>query len=329
MTFQTRIPAVDTSGDTGLWGRARQIFERVLTLPVAKRPREAGALCDGDRALAMAVGSLLAWDVATTRPLLPSSTEPDPEPDRTGEVVGGYRLVRWLGRGGAGVVYLAERRGGGASQLVAIKLPTQALHEEARRCLAAEHQILVRLEHPGIVRLIDGGDGEGGESFLALEWIDGIPLTAFCEARCLPVALRLALFAKVCQAVEHAHQRLVVHLDLKPANILVDRAGRPCLLDFGIAQVLDGESACEPGRRAEGFSPSYASPEQILGEPVSPASDVYSLGIVLHEMLTGFRPQNGNVSISDELDGVVGRCLEPRPERRYGSAGDLARGLVE
>lgn len=292
MRAQTESPQADLSEGAGLWSRAREVFERALAVPRAERPRAVSILCGNDPALVKAVHSLLAWDVATSCPNPPLAAR-DQEPDLTGTSCAGYRLVRSLGRGGAGVVYLAERTGIDPPQRVAIKLLSRTFAGEAHLCLIEESRILARLDHPGIARLIHEGLSEQGQSFLAMEWIDGDPLTVSCDARRLTLASRLGLFRAVCRAVEHAHRRLVIHLDLKPPNILVDRAGRPCLLDFGIAKRLDAEATPANGdtRRAIWLSPGYASPEQVLGGPVSPASDIYSLGIVLYEMLTGLRPQ--------------------------------------
>ena len=279
----------------GLWAHAREIFERVLAVPRAERQQAVSTLCGSDPALANAVRSLLAWDVATSC-LNPPMAARDPEPDLTGTSCAGYRLIRRLGRGGTGVVYLAERPGIDSPRRVAIKLLSPAFSEEARLCLTEESRTLSRLDHPGIARLIHEGLSEQGQSFLAMEWINGDPLTVSCDARRLNLSARLGLFCEVCRAVEHAHRRLVIHLDLKPPNVLVDRTGRPRLLDFGIAKRLDAEAEPANGdaRRAIWLSPGYASPEQVLGDPVSPASDIYSLGIVLYEMLTGIRPQPGN-----------------------------------
>ena len=149
---------------------------------------------------------------------------------------------------------------------------------------------MARLDHPGIARLIEEGRCANGQLFLAMEWVDGEPLTVSCDARRLPLSARLGLFREVCRAVAHAHRRLVVHLDLKPPNILVDPSGQPRLIDFGIAQHLDAGTGFAT-ERAAWLSPGYASPEQVLGDPVSPASDIYSLGLILYEMLTGIRPQ--------------------------------------
>ena len=288
----TESPPADLPEKTDLWLPARAIFEQVLAASPAERQQKARVLCGSDPALEKAVFSLLAWDVPTSRPEMPAASR-DPEPDLAGAVYGRYRLVRKLGHGGAGVVYLAEPEEIDPLRYLAIKLLSRTVCAEARRCLIEESRILARLDHPGIARLIEGGISENGQAFLAMEWIDGDPLTVFCDARRLTLSARLVLFREVCRAVEHVHRRLVAHLDLKPPNILVDPAGRPRLLDFGIARLLGdaGDPAQGSLRSATWLSPGYASPEQVLGDPVSQASDIYSLGIILFELLTGIRPQ--------------------------------------
>lgn len=212
-----------------------------------------------------------------------------------GRRIGPYRVISELGRGGMGVVYLAERADGAYDQEVALKvLPAATATKALRARFLLERRILARLEHPGIARILDGGLTDDGEPYFALERVKGRPLTAWCDVRRLSIRERLRLFVSVCEVVQFAHSRLVVHRDLKPSNILVTDDGDLKLLDFGIAKLLADEEGAEPtvltqlGHRP--FTPVYAAPEQLRREPVTAATDVYALGVLLYELLTGRRP---------------------------------------
>jgi serine/threonine-protein kinase len=215
-----------------------------------------------------------------------------------GRTVGVYRLIRELGRGGMGVVWLGERVDGLLKRPVAIKLPHAGVYgrhfiERFQR----ERQILAGLTHPHIGRLYDAGITEEGEPFLALEYIEGTELIQYCNAKQMAVRERLKLFLQVLSAVHYANAHLVIHRDLKPSNILVTADGQVKLLDFGVAKlILEGETdeTDLTQRGGHPLTPRYASPEQITGEPISIASDVYSLGVVLYELLTGTRPYKNN-----------------------------------
>jgi serine/threonine-protein kinase len=204
--------------------------------------------------------------------------------------LGAYRTLKAIGRGGMGNVYLAERVDGQFRHRVAIKIVPGGLQdEEAVERFRHERQILARLEHPGIARLLDGGVSADGRPYLVMEYVEGEPLTRYCDSRRLGIDARLRLFRAVCLAVEHAHQNLIVHCDLKPSNVLASADGSVRLLDFGIAALVS------PGAGGTGSSPGaltlgYASPEQMRGQPVSTASDVYGLGVILGELLAGHRP---------------------------------------
>jgi eukaryotic-like serine/threonine-protein kinase len=219
----------------------------------------------------------------------------------------GYRILREIGHGGMGTVYLAERADGEYRQQVALK----TLNVEAgdnplfAGRLRAERQILAQLQHPGIARLLDGGTDAAGRPFLAMEYVEGERIDRWCEARALPIAARIALFLKVCDAVQYAHQQLVVHRDIKPANILVDRLGEPRLLDFGIARLVDEGEATGTATADRMMTFRYASPEQIRGERVGTASDVYSLGVVLFRLLTGHLPYANEDAAAPELARAV------------------------
>jgi serine/threonine-protein kinase len=206
--------------------------------------------------------------------------------------VGAYEIEREIGRGGMGTVYLAFRADAAFEKKVAIKVTTGALASaDAVERFKRERQILARLEHPNIARLIDGGATREGMPYLVMELIDGQPLHVYCDQKRLPTVKRLELFLAVCSAVAYAHHELVIHRDLKPANILVTPEGVPRLLDFGIAKLVDPEAGAEAaGVTALAFTPWYASPEQVRGEPLATATDIYSLGVVLYELLTGHGP---------------------------------------
>ncbi len=280
-----------------------------------------------------------------------------------GRRLGAYELVSELGRGGMGAVYLARRADGRFEQEVAVKLLKRGTDtDEVLRRFRAERRILARLEHPNIARLLDGGESEDGLPFFVMEHVDGVPLTAFARGHRLSIRARLALFGKVCAAVEFAHQNLVVHRDLKPGNILVTPDGEPKLLDFGLARLLGPEDGAESGltvttAESRRLTPAYASPEQVRGLALNTASDVYSLGALLHELLTGTQPHRFSgphpppaellrvigeeeplrpslaadpevgPRLRGDLDNIVGLAMRKDPARRYQSVGALADDL--
>ncbi|MEO6065171.1 MAG: serine/threonine-protein kinase [Lysobacterales bacterium] len=285
--------------------------------------------------------------------------------DRSGESVDQYRLLRRVGRGGMGEVYLAERVGGDFAQRVALKLLRRGVDtEDVIRRFVQERSILARLEHPGIARLIDGGVAGEGLPYLVMEYVEGEQLTAFARSHDLDVEARLRLLIAVCEAVDFAHRRLVVHRDLKPSNVLVAEDGSVKLLDFGIAKLLDADADDQQltGTGMRVLSPAYAAPEQFLGEPIGTGTDVYALGVLLFELLTGELPhqrnsrsldvlaqavtqervekpstvlrRNSNIEtarlarrIEGDLDTIVLTALQREPERRYASAAALAQDL--
>ncbi|HVG11107.1 MAG TPA: protein kinase [Thermoanaerobaculia bacterium] len=261
--------------------------------------------------------------------LLASAAEPV-HPMR--ERVGPYRLVRLLGRGGMGEVYLAERDDGEYRGEVAIKLLAGggAFGGERERRLRQERQILASLRHPGIATLYDGGITDDGQPYLVMEYVDGQPIDQYCDEHRLTLRERLELFAKVCDAVQYAHARQVVHRDLKPSNLLVTPDGASKLLDFGIAKLLD--DAGEPTRaEVRVFTPRRAAPEQMRGETVCTATDVYALGVLLFELLNGRLPFQGDEEglevpreLRGDLESILTRALARRPEDRYAAAGWLA-----
>jgi len=232
--------------------------------------------------------------------------------------VGPYRLERELGRGGMGIVYLAERDDGQFRQRVALKLVRRGLEVDDRlvRRFREERRILASLEHPHIARLVDGGLTDDGLPWFAMEFVEGEPIDRYCDARQLAIEDRLALFATVCDVVQAAHQQRVVHRDLKPSNVLVTADGQPKLLDFGIAKLLerDGDGPTTvTGSGERLLTPEHASPEQIRGEPVTEAGDVYSLGVLLYELLTGRRPFRCTGRSAAEIGRMVLEDEPPRP----------------
>lgn len=276
---------------------------------------------------------------------------------RIGQQVGQFRLLRVLGEGGMGCVYLAKRAEGDFEQEVAIKIQRRPLRQAGahNEIFLRERQLLAQLKHPNIAHLIDGGSTDAGEPYVVMEYVHGLPLIEYCDQHALDVHARLALFVRICDAVQHAHQRLIVHRDLKPANILVDERGVPKLLDFGIAKLLsEGDPVSDSVPTVAGMmTPQYASPEQICGKAVTTASDVYSLGVILYELLCGRRPfdfsdlslleveriittrnpelpsaAKGPVELPaglmTDLDQVVLMALRSEPEQRYRSAAALA-----
>jgi serine/threonine protein kinase len=280
--------------------------------------------------------------------------------DETGEEqfagrhFGSYEIIREIGRGGLGAVYLAVRSDGEYRKEVALKLIRRGLDtDDILRRFRNERQILAQLDHPNIARLIDGGTTDDGLPFFVMEYVKGEPISTFCESHQLDTNQRLELFRKVCGAVTYAHQNLVIHRDLKPSNILVTDDGDPKLLDFGIAKLLTAESETftqtAPALRA--MTPEYASPEQVRGERITTASDVYSLGVLLYELLTGEKPyrlktrtteeisraitdqeperpstaiRSNQRSLQGDLDNIVLMAMRKEPHRRYASAAALA-----
>jgi tetratricopeptide (TPR) repeat protein len=238
-----------------------------------------------------------------------------------------YQIVRRLGEGGMGVVYLAERSDGGFVQQVALKFLNTAAEESPvlLERFTQERQLLARMEHPGIARLLDGGVLHDGRPFLAMEYIDGERIDAWCVRRQLSLRERVALFLKVCAAVEHAHRHLVIHRDIKPANILVTRDGEPKLLDFGIARVL-GESGDVARTETvhQALTLAYASPEQIDKEPLTTSADVYSLGVVFYELVSGRRPFQGLATPHQLSSAIMHGNVRPPSQHATRTGGDQA-----
>ena len=293
------------------WLKTETIFHETIGLAEPDRTAVLEKRCNGDTALMVELRALLlACEAEQAHQGLGAATG-DALPECR---VGPYRIDRLLGRGGMGAVYLAHRDDGQFQQEVAVKIIDMPLATELfRERFRSERQILASLSHPYIARLLDGGVSQAGELYLAMEYIDGVSITTFCNEHDLPVRARLQLFRSVCEAVQHAHQGLVVHRDLKPDNILVVEDGTPRLLDFGTAKILTPSS---PGgeldltrQGMQTFTPRYASPEQVLGRPITIASDTYSLGVLLFVLLTGEQPYELQDFSTEEMVRVV--CHQP------------------
>jgi eukaryotic-like serine/threonine-protein kinase len=298
------------------WREVDRIFAGALERSAAERGAFLDAAC-GDPELREEVERLLAADERIGTFLETPAGEalgaPVPWSDEGGRV-GPYRLLRRIGSGGMGTVYLARRDDEHFERLVAVKVLRSDLESpEARQRFLVERQILARLEHSNIARLYDGGCTEDGRPYLVMELVEGLPVDRYCDRHRLTVDQRLDLFRKICAAVQYAHQNLLVHRDLKPANILVTPEGEPKLLDFGIAKQLRPEQEAgdltPPILRA--MTPIYASPEQVRGEAVTTASDVYSLGVLLYELLAGCSPYRLTSRHPQELEAAI---LGPEPE---------------
>jgi serine/threonine-protein kinase len=350
--------------------RALVLFDELVELDPVQREQRLLALATADPALHAEVVALLAADgepgmfahgpVTLLSDRLADESGDDALLDRR---IGPWRIVGIIGHGGMGAVYRGERVEGGFQQQAAVKLIRMGMDQPSLRLrFLRERQILARLQHPNIAALLDGGVGETGAPYFAMELVDGEPIDRWCDARKLDLRDRARLFLQVCGAVQHAHANLVVHRDLKPGNILVAADGQAKLLDFGIAKLLqdDGDGAAT---RERVLTPEFAAPEQLRGEAITTATDVYALGIVLHRLLAGgppfadvaaalhaatepeslsrtashagddaarargLDPRRFVAALRGDLDAIVRRCLQREPERRYASAEALANDL--
>jgi tetratricopeptide (TPR) repeat protein len=314
--------------------RVEAIFNEAQDASAEERTKLIEARCAGDRELAAEVRSLLKACEAEEQDTASRHTEPEPGKANqpTQRRVGPYEIDRLLGRGGMGAVYLAHRADGQFEQTVAIKLIDLPLATEIfRERFRQERQILAEMHHPFIARLLDGGVTSAGDPYLVMEYVDGVPIHRFCEEKSLSESQRLALFLRVCEAVQFAHQNFVVHRDLKPDNILVTVDGTPRLLDFGTAKLLSpsltrsGEELTREGYQS--FTPQYASPEQVLGNPITTASDTYSLGVLLYVLLTGSQPYELKELTTGEMLRVICQEAPRRPTHAAGSEKKLDQDL--
>lgn len=247
----------------------------------------------------------------------------DPDEPRAelgiGDTLGVWKLVDVLGEGGMGAVFLAERADGHFQQRAAVKLLRGQVSDSALRLLAAERQILAQLKHPNIARLLDGGATPLGRPYLVMEHIEGERLDRYLAQTAPPLAARLRLFRQICKAVAFAHTQLIVHCDLKPSNVLIDGAGRPLLLDFGIARLLDADASS--GGMAKAYTPGYASPELQAGLPVGTPSDIYSLGVLLQAIVGEPQAARGH------LAAIIALATQPDPQARYPSVQALSEDI--
>ncbi|RMG67046.1 MAG: hypothetical protein D6715_05560, partial [Calditrichaeota bacterium] len=312
------------------WQTIRRIFEQALRLPEKERRGFVEQRCGQDSALREAVIRMLAAHAVGQEFLAHPDEDfqailagvPAREADWIGRRVGAYRIIALLGQGGMGTVYLGQRDDQAFEALVAIKvlqpaLATAPLLERFR----LERQTLASLNHPNIARLLDGGTTEEGIPYLVMEYVEGIPIDRYCAEKQLDIDARLALFLKVCEAVEHAHRHLVVHRDIKPGNILVTGDGTPKLVDFGISRILTPEQEEEKTQLTRAglhwLTPEFASPEQVKGEHISTLSDVYSLGVLLYLLLAGRLPYRFASRTPAEIERVVCQTIPTRPSTAF------------
>lgn len=342
--------------------RLRDLFEQAAALAPAERDRFVAHACGEDAAMAEELRELLAADLAASDEkfwkysAIHHEVIEDPAANSAiGEMVGSYRLTELIGKGGMGSVYRGERTDEAFEKCVAVKLLDAAFYSaELIAHFRAERQILAKLEHANIARLLDGGARADGSPYFIMEYVEGISPYDYCRQRNFTVAQRLQLFRQICSAVHYAHQNMVIHRDLKPGNILVTADGTPKLLDFGIAKVLSPATASpcqaltQPGMLK--MTPRYASPEQIRGETVTTASDVYSLGVILYELLTGHspygdaerpahqimaavcdeeppKPSAWSPKLKGDLDKIVLRALRKPPAQRYASVDQFSQDI--
>jgi hypothetical protein len=338
--------------------KVRDLFHAALEREPADLSSFLDECCPDDLAVRVEVERLLlahgtsgAWIDRTFRPAVTSSAPPVA---LEGRFVGPYLVVRQIGFGGMGAVYLAERRIGRARQQVAMKIVRTGLADNAEivRRFEQEREILASLDHPNIARLLDIGSTGDGVPYLVMDFVSGEPIDSYCDKHKLGIPARLALFRTACSAIQYAHSKGVIHRDLKPANILVTADGTLKLLDFGIAKVLDAEGHTQTQTGTALMTLEYASPEQVRAEPIGPASDVYSLGVILFELLTGKRPYRttdrlmhsiaraivedepaapsvtaSEAKLSGDLDAIVLKALRKKPEWRYSTPEELSEDI--
>jgi tetratricopeptide (TPR) repeat protein len=361
-SFRLDKPTMESSSRSNRWQRLEHLFYSALDLEPDARAAFLDRACGEDAELREEVESLLRADGPNmdflNQPVLDAAQRIAREDDLSAQRIGAYQLLRLLGEGGMGKVYLAARADDLYRKKVAIKIVQSGLGQSPAMLLRfrSERQILANLEHPNIARLLDGGVTPGGVSYLVMEYVDGIRVDDYCRTNQLGIGLRLRLFCAVCSAVDYAHKNLVVHRDIKPANILVTAEGIPKLLDFGIAKLMDPEmgnvGATLTADRI--MTLEYASPEQVRGRPVTTATDVYALGLLLYELLTGQRPLRTDSAnpldlarliceqipeppslaassnsesarkLRGEVDNIVLMALRKEPSRRYVSAAAMA-----
>ena len=335
-----------------------RLLDRAMNLDATRLEALLRALPSDLRHLEPAVRSTLrerdaACGLLAALPTLTAARAREGDVPRPRDLVGAYRLIHEIGQGGMGVVWLAERADGAFERRVALKLPRSAWSPVLEKRMARERDIVAMLRHPQIQRLCDYGVDDKGRPFLTLEYVDGVPIDRWCDERNVPLHDRLRLVVQVARAAAYAHTRLVVHRDIKPSNVLVSSDGRVHLLDFGIAARLDQASPQATWEELRPLTPRYASPEQIKGEVVTIRSDVYSLGVLAYELVTGIAPHEaprrslGAIEeailggdalppstrawdkatarqIRGDVDAIVGKAMMVVPAMRYATADALA-----
>jgi len=342
------------------WKRVEQLFAECVDLPLVLRKRHLAEHCRDDPELRAEVESLLAHADAPSfleEPALDqldaSSLGASDADTRIGQSIGAFEITELIAEGGMGAVYKGRRADEAFEQIVAIKVVKPGFDRGGLLArFLQERQTLAALDHPHIAHLLDGGETADGQPYLVMEYIDGQPLHSWCAEHKPSVAQCLELFRQICRGVEHAHRNLVVHRDLKPLNILVTAEGQAKLLDFGIAKLIDhtadGSATLSP---LQLLTPEYASPEQIRGEAVTTASDIYSLGVIFYELLARSKPyevatrarfemekivceqpvappSSARPGLSTELDAIVMMCMRKEAERRYGTVSELLDDLA-
>jgi serine/threonine-protein kinase len=328
------------------WQRIESLFHEVAAVEGGERATRLAEVCGADHDLRLAVERLLVADAEPASAWLDDGAAAALRADDPllAQRFGPFRLIERIAEGGMGTVYRATRSDGDFEQEVAVKVLRLGLSTSAMRDrFARERQTLARLVHPNVARLLDGGTTAAGVPFFAMELVDGVPIDRFCDHHGWSLRQRLQLFAVVLRAVQFAHQNLIVHLDLKPSNVLVDMHGQPKLVDFGVAGLLEGVAdapAEVAATRSRPITPEYASPELLRGDAISTAADVYSLGVVLYELLTGSRAFRSTRSDLDLMRTVCetevprpsatfseGESVAERAQRRAASPGQLVRAL--
>lgn len=312
------------------WQLVKQVLQEALEQPAAQRSAYLDQVCNGDAELRAEVESLLAADQEAGGFLSQPALEQDLAP---GARLGAWRIAEAIGRGGMGAVYRAVRDDDQFQQEVAIKVVKRGMDTAAVLArFRYERQILAFLNHPNIARLIDGGAAPDGRPYLVMELVQGVPITTYCDENKLDLTARIALFRRACDAVGYAHRNLIVHRDLKPGNILITSGGEPKLLDFGIGKILLPtlpQLATTQTLAERLLTPDYASPEQVRGDPVTTATDVYSLGAVLYELLTGQRPHQFNRLTHSEIERIICEGEVRRPSELRTAHASALRGDLD